>query len=116
VAELNGKPAGEISLWLRSGAGKDRHVAWLGIAVRRKFWGKGVGAGLMNEAKNLAGKSGCRRLMLGTIEGNEKAIGLYGKFGFKTEAYERARYSLMRQKQACPSRTHLAVGASRKME
>jgi RimJ/RimL family protein N-acetyltransferase len=88
VAELDGEPAGEMSLWLRSGAGKDRHVAWLGIAVRRKFWGKGVGAGLINEAISLSKKSGCQRLMLGTIEGNERAIRLYSKFGFKTEAYE----------------------------
>lgn len=88
VAELDGKPAGELSLWLRSGAGKDRHIAWLGIAVRRRFWGKGVGAGLINEAIDLSRKSGCKRLMLGTIEGNERAIRLYGKFGFRTEAYE----------------------------
>jgi len=88
VAEMDGEPAGELSLWLRSGAGKDRHVAWLGIAVRRKFWGKGVGAGLINEAIGLSKKSGCKRVMLGTIEGNERAIRLYGKFGFRTEAYE----------------------------
>ena len=88
VAELNREPAGYVSVWLRSEAGRDRHVAWLGIAVRRKFWGKGVGSGLINEAVSLARKSGCRKLMLGTIEGNERAIRLYGKFGFKTEAYE----------------------------
>lgn len=88
VAMLDGEPAGFVFLWLRLGATKDRHVAWLGIAVRRKYWGKGVGTGLINEAISLAKKSGCRKLMLGTIEGNERAIRLYNKFGFKTEAYE----------------------------
>lgn len=88
VAVQNGEPAGFVSLWSRPGAVRDRHVAWLAIAVRKKFWGRGAGKGLMDEAIGLARKSGYRRLMLGTIEGNERAIRLYGKLGFKTEAYE----------------------------
>jgi RimJ/RimL family protein N-acetyltransferase len=88
VAVLDGEAAGFVSLWFRPGAVRDRHVAWVGIAVRRKFWGRGVGTGLMREAMSLARKSGFRKLMLGTIEGNERAVRLYGNLGFKTEAYE----------------------------
>jgi len=88
VAEVDGKPAGSVSLWLRDGSARDRHIAWLGIHVRRRYWGKGVGSRLMKEAIKFAKESGCRRLMLGTTEGNERAIRLYQKFGFKTEALE----------------------------
>jgi len=86
VAELDGEPAGFVDIDPRTG--RERHVAWLGIDVRRKHWGKGVGTGLMNEAIRLTKGLGCRKLMLGTIEGNERAILLYKKFGFETEAYE----------------------------
>lgn len=88
VAELNGKPAGNVNVWFRDGSGRDRHIAWLGIHVRRKYWGKGVGSGLMEEAIKVAKDLGCKRLMLGTIEGNERAIRLYQKFGFAIEAFE----------------------------
>ena len=88
VAEFNGRPAGNVSVWFRDGSGRDRHVTWLGIHVCRKYWGKGVGSGLMEEAVRLAKELGCKRLMLGTIEGNERAIRLYQKFGFETEAFE----------------------------
>lgn len=88
VAEVNGKPAGSVSVWFRDESGRDRHIAWLGIHVRRKYWGKGVGSGLMKEAIRLAKELGCQRLILGTTEGNERAIRLYQKFGFETEASE----------------------------
>jgi RimJ/RimL family protein N-acetyltransferase len=88
VAELDGEPAGDASIWWRT-AGRDRHVAWLGISVRRKHWGKGVGSGLMKEILPFARESGFRKLMLGVFEGNERALNLYTKFGFRREAYER---------------------------
>jgi RimJ/RimL family protein N-acetyltransferase len=85
VAELDGEPAGSVSV--EPETGRCRHVAWLGIFVKRKHWGKGVGSALMEEAIKLARQLGCRKLMLGTTEGNERAIGLYKKFGFEIEAY-----------------------------
>jgi RimJ/RimL family protein N-acetyltransferase len=88
VAEWDGEPAGVLSLWFMGEGRRDRHVAWLGLSVRRKHWGKGVGEGLIKEAIKLAKESACRRLMLGTTVGNERAIRLYTKCGFKNEAYE----------------------------
>ena len=86
VAELDGEPAGEVSIY--HGSGRYRHVAWIGIEVRRKHWGKGVGTGLMNEAVRLARELGCRKLFIGVFEGNERALRLYQKFGFEMEGYE----------------------------
>jgi putative acetyltransferase len=85
IAELNGEPAGSVGV--EPETGRCRHVAWLGIFVRRKHWGKGVGSALMQKAINLAKQLGCRRLMLGVTEGNERAMRLYKKFGFEIEAY-----------------------------
>lgn len=88
VAELDGEPAGMVSVWWRT-AGRDRHVAWLGIDVRTKHWGKGVGSGLMQEATRIAKELGFRKMTLGMFEGNERAMRLYEKFGFRKEAYEK---------------------------
>jgi RimJ/RimL family protein N-acetyltransferase len=87
VAEVDGDPAGNVGVWWRN-VGRDRHVAWLFLGVRRKHWAKGVGLGLVKEAIGLAKEAGCRRMVLGMIEGNERAARLYKKCGFKTEAYE----------------------------
>ena len=87
AAELNGEPVGTVSLWWRP-AGRDRHVAWLGISVRSKHWGKGVGSGLMQEAIRVAKELGFPKMVLGVFDGNERAMRLYKKFGFKNEAYE----------------------------
>ena len=70
VAEVNRETAGEVSVY--HGTGRDRHVTWLGINVRRKHWGMGVGTGLMDEAIRIAKELGCRKLFLGVFEVNER--------------------------------------------
>jgi L-amino acid N-acyltransferase YncA len=77
-----------VSLWWRA-AGRDRHVAWLGIEVKTEHWDRGVGSALMQEAVRVAKELGFRKMMLGVFEGNERAMHLYGKSGFKNEAYEK---------------------------
>jgi RimJ/RimL family protein N-acetyltransferase len=86
IAELDGEPVGSVSV--EAETGRCRHVAELGIFVRRKFWGKGVGSALIREATELAKQLGCRKLVLDTVEGNGRAIRLYKKFGFEVEAYQ----------------------------
>jgi hypothetical protein len=53
VAELNEEPAGFVRLSLRPEFGRDRHIAWLGIAVRKRHGRESVGTGLMKEAISL---------------------------------------------------------------
>lgn len=86
VAELEGEPVGHVGVDPETG--RCRHVAELGIFVRREHWGKGVGSELMKEAIKLAKQLGCRKIVLNTTEGNERAIRLYKKFGFKIDAHE----------------------------
>jgi RimJ/RimL family protein N-acetyltransferase len=87
VAELDDEPAGSAGFWWRN-AGRDRHIAWLGISVRRRHWAKGVGSGLVCEVIRIAKEMGFRRLVLGVFEGNERALRLYKKLGFRNEACE----------------------------
>lgn len=85
VAELDDAPVGGVGV--RPGKGRTRHIAWLGIYVRRDYWGRGIGTALMEQAIRVARDYGCRRLMLGTYEGNERALNLYRRMGFKTESF-----------------------------
>jgi RimJ/RimL family protein N-acetyltransferase len=87
VAELDNEPAGYVGV--EPSTGRSRHVAWIGIFVRRKHWSKGVGNALMQGAIGLAKDLGCRKLMLGAMKGNERATNLYKKSGFQEEGYER---------------------------
>lgn len=87
VAEVDKKPAGAVDLWWHA-LGRDRHVASLGIFVRRQYWGKGVGYGLMKEAERLGNELGHRKLTLGVFHGNSHALNLYKKSGYKQEACE----------------------------
>lgn len=86
VAELDDEAMGWVSVDPETG--RCRHVAELGILVGRKHWGRGVGSALMEEAIKLSKQLGCRKLVLDTTEGNERAIRLYKKLGFEIEAYK----------------------------
>ncbi|MBQ4370630.1 MAG: GNAT family N-acetyltransferase [Oscillospiraceae bacterium] len=60
------------------------HRAELGISVLKAQWGKGVGSALMERLIGFAKEKGIEILHLEVRSDNERAIGLYEKFGFKT--------------------------------
>jgi RimJ/RimL family protein N-acetyltransferase len=62
---------------------KVKHRATLGISVKKDYWGFGIGSILMDEMITLAKLMGAERLELEVIDGNERAIKLYQKKGFK---------------------------------
>jgi hypothetical protein len=61
VAELNEEPAGFVRLSLRPEFGRDRRIACLGIAVRKRHGRKNVGTGPMKEAISLARQERARQ-------------------------------------------------------
>lgn len=68
-----------------------RHVASLGMAVVDDVQGQGVGSALMQTATNLADNwLNLKRLELTVYVDNERAIGLYKKFGFQVEGEAKA--------------------------
>lgn len=85
VAELDGNIAGILNVDASSKP-RQRHMGELGITVRKEYWGKGVGAGLMQSMIEWAKQLGViRKLNLTVQANNEAAIALYEKCGFEKE-------------------------------
>ena len=66
-----------------SGRTRFAHRKELAITVRKDYWGKGIGTELMNLLVDFCKKSGTEVLELQVRSDNERAIGLYKKFGFE---------------------------------
>jgi putative acetyltransferase len=62
-----------------------RHVATLGMAVATDWRGRGVGSALMAEVIRWARAVGVEKLALSVYPGNQAALALYRKFGFREE-------------------------------
>ena len=86
VAELQGKDEstviGQCTIhhdeWEAS-----EHVGLLGIIIQKKFRNLGLGRQLMEFAMKESYKSGKRKIVLGTLISNTRAIQLYEKLGFR---------------------------------
>ena len=66
---------------------KTKHRASIGIALLEEYWGLGIGSVIFTEIiKSAQSRDGVELLELEVIEGNERAIGLYKKFGFEIVA------------------------------
>lgn len=59
------------------------HRREIAISVRKDYWGKGIGSGLMNLLIDFCKKSGVESVELEVRSDNERAISLYKKFGFE---------------------------------
>ena len=81
VAEVNGKVIGnsEIRRWRR---GYERHVGFVGVALRNGFRDVGIGTAMMKTLIEYAKKSGLIVLVLQVFATNERAIHVYEKVGF----------------------------------
>lgn len=58
------------------------HRAQIGLSVAKAYWGRGVGSALMAASIDWAKEHGFEQMELTVVKGNERAIGLYKKFGF----------------------------------
>lgn len=86
VCFVDGELAGNASLMFDFHI-KTRHRASIGIALRKEFWGLGIGTKLFEVIIAHAEKlTGLKQLELEVIEGNERGMRLYEKFGFETAA------------------------------
>lgn len=66
------------------------HVAGLGVAVLRAYWGKGIGGALMLALEAYARQAGVTRLELTVVAANERARRLYRAHGYVEEGLKRA--------------------------
>ncbi len=77
---------GQLGLHTFPNHPRRRHVASLGMAVRRDWQGRGVGTALMKAAVDMADRwLNISRLELEVFVDNQAAIRLYESFGFVTE-------------------------------
>jgi RimJ/RimL family protein N-acetyltransferase len=82
VALLGGRIVGECSL-RRRGPSDLRHTGILGIVVLDGFRGMGIGEGLMKEVLRKARRIGVWLVELEVVSGNDIAVHLYEKLGFR---------------------------------
>ena len=86
TAIVDGKIAGtgQVSFNTRI---KTKHRASIGIALLKEFWGIGIGSAIFTEIiKSATEYGGITQLELEVVEGNNRAMALYKKFGFETVA------------------------------
>lgn len=59
-----------------------RHRCSIGIAIRKEYWGLGLGSAMMDYLAELARQAGFAQMELDVMDGNTAAIALYQKCGF----------------------------------
>ncbi|WP_086592702.1 GNAT family N-acetyltransferase [Hymenobacter crusticola] len=72
------------TLALAPGKSADTQLEISRLYVRKDWIGTGLGAALMRRIIEEARAKGCRSIVLGVWERNERAIAFYQRFGFKT--------------------------------
>ncbi len=86
VAVVDGKIAGTCQISF-TGRIKLKHKANIGIAILKEFWGLGIGSKMFREMLAQAKeRKDVLQVELEVIEGNERAMALYRKFGFEIVA------------------------------
>jgi ribosomal-protein-alanine N-acetyltransferase len=78
VAEKNGEFAGYCLFWI---VGDSCEIHRIG--VKRALQGKGIGKLLLKKTLEFCREKGVSEILLEVSEKNERAISLYGTFGFK---------------------------------
>lgn len=58
------------------------------MCVAGRFWGKGLGRGLIQQVKRWATENDAQDLRLSVWPFNQRAMGMYAEFGFETRAVE----------------------------
>lgn len=85
LCEVDGILAGNCHLILHNKR-KTRHRGSIGIALKQKFWGLGIGTALFEELIALAKAQGVEQLELEVFADNRRAMALYEKMGFQVVA------------------------------
>ena len=83
VAIVDGKHAGNCSLMRVGGLSRYRHRCDLGIALYQEYCGRGIGKVMLETILEVARKLGYEQAELEVIAGNDQAIALYEKLGFR---------------------------------
>jgi RimJ/RimL family protein N-acetyltransferase len=86
LCEVDGHIAGNCHLSFYPQI-KRRHACSVAIALRKAYWGNGIGTAMFEAMESLARqREGILQMELEFIEGNERGRGLYEKMGFRIYA------------------------------
>lgn len=86
VACVDGQPVGMLGLHTHPDMPRLRHSAWLGMAVRDDWQGRGIGTALLVAGLDLADHwLQLTRMELHVFVDNEPALRLYRRYGFVVE-------------------------------
>lgn len=83
TAFLGDEIVGDLGVTLVRPHMKYLHRAYLGMSIRQKCTGMGLGSFMMEIALEQAKMNGFEQVELGVFSDNERAQGLYHKYGFK---------------------------------
>ena len=83
TAFIDEKIAGNASISPIGYCQKMKHRANFAIAIREKYWHKGLGTLLMEEALKAAKEAGYEQVELGVYNDNSRAKAMYERFGFE---------------------------------
>lgn len=65
---------------------RSRHIGTIGIAVRKEYWGRGIGTIMFGEMEKIArAREGVTQMELTCFANNTRAQALYKKMGFKID-------------------------------
>lgn len=85
VCEIDGEIAGNCQIVFMNTL-KTEHRATVMIGLLKKYWSLGIGSYMFKEMIEIAKKQNIKQLELQVIEGNERGIALYQKYGFEIVA------------------------------
>ena len=83
VAEADGWIAGNCAVLSYGSPRRAAHRCGFAIAVRKAYWGLGLGSAMLGYACSLAQTLGYEQMELEVVEGNERAQRLYERYGFE---------------------------------
>lgn len=83
VAEVDGKIVGSASFSPIRNCFKTSHRTGFGVAIKKAYWGYGIGNQIMDAIIYNARIAGYEQIELEVVTDNERAISLYKKFGFE---------------------------------
>ena len=83
TAYVDGEIIGDLGVTLIRPHMKYLHRGYLGMSIREKYCSKGLGSFMMQTALDQARANGFEQVELGVFSDNDRARGLYKKFGFK---------------------------------
>lgn len=83
IAEVEGVVAGNCGIVTHGDLRRVYHRCGFAIAIKELYWNLGIGSAMMEYAFSLAKEMGYEQAELEVVDGNNRAKGLYERFGFK---------------------------------